>query len=312
MWDVDTGSAVGKPFEGHTSRVISIACSPNGLHIISGSTDTTIRLWDAETRYAVAGKPFGEGNYQIFSVAYSPNGHYIITGSSDGHIRIWDAGPVPSVSMLLEGHTGGVMSIAYSPDGRYIISGSRDKTIRMWDGETGSVVGMPLEGHTGTVCSVACSPDRRHVVSGSSDGTIRIWNVGICAPSAASRSLEGHTHQVRSVPHSPNCLNVPSASPQQIIQPSGLVPSQPSPTDNQILPNFHVRPDQDGWARDQEGGLLYWVPHDCLIVLRSSALRTIPLTGHIRSVSLNFEDFVFGTSWTDIFVGNYNAPTNLL
>ena len=204
------------------------------------------------------------------------------------------------------------MSIVYSPDGHYIISGSRDKTIRIWDAETGSAVGMPLEGHTGTVCSVACSPDGRHIASGCPDGTIRIWDVRICAPSAASRSLEGHTHQVQSITCSPNCWNVPSASPQQIIQSSNLVPVHPLPTDNQILPNFHVRPDQDGWARDQEGGLLYWVPHDCLIILRSSALHTIPLTGHIRTVSLNLDDFVFGTSWADIFIGNDDSSTNPL
>jgi hypothetical protein len=61
---------------------------------------------------------------------------------------------------------------------------------------------------------------------------------------------------------------------------------------------FIAQPDPDGWVRDSEGGLLYWVPPDCRTGLHSPALLTIPLTSHIRSVSLDFEDFAFGTSWT--------------
>jgi WD40 repeat protein len=48
--------AVGKPLEGHTDWVSSVAYSPDGRHIISGSDDKTIRMWDAETGLAV-GKP---------------------------------------------------------------------------------------------------------------------------------------------------------------------------------------------------------------------------------------------------------------
>ena len=47
MWDVATGAAVGEPLEGHTSSVNSVAFSPNGLCIVSGSQDSTIRIWDA-------------------------------------------------------------------------------------------------------------------------------------------------------------------------------------------------------------------------------------------------------------------------
>src|SRR5258706_85729 len=44
-----------------------------------------------------------------------------------------------------------------------------------------------------------------------------------------------------------------------------------------------------------------WVPHDCRQGLHSPAVLTIPLTSRIRSVSLDFDDFAFGTSWTQIF-----------
>ena len=60
-------------------------------------------------------------------------------------------------------------------------------------------------------------------------------------------------------------------------------------------------PNMDGWVRDSEGGLLYWVPHDIRTGVHSPALLTIPLTSRDRSVSLDFDDFAFGTSWTQIF-----------
>jgi hypothetical protein len=65
--------------------------------------------------------------------------------------------------------------------------------------------------------------------------------------------------------------------------------------------SFFAEPDTDGWVRGSEGGLLYWVPHDCRGGLHSPALLTIPPTSHNRSVSLDFDDFAFGTSWTQMF-----------
>jgi WD40 repeat protein len=143
---------------GHDGTVNSISYSPNGCYIITGSSDNTIRIWDAETGSAV-GKPLEGHTDPVSSVAYSPDGRRIISGSDDKTIRIWDAESGSAVGKPLEGHTDPVWSVAYSPDGRRIISGSDDKTIRIWDAESGSAVGKPLEGHTDPVYSVAYSPE---------------------------------------------------------------------------------------------------------------------------------------------------------
>ena len=75
---------------------------------------------------------------------------------------------------------------------------------------------------------------------------------------------------------------------------------RPSPR-NPIYPALCAMPEADGWVRDSKGGLLYWVPPDIRTTVHSPALLTIPLTSRNRSVSLDFDDFVFGTSWTQIF-----------
>jgi WD40 repeat protein len=85
--------------------VRSVAYSPDGQHIISGSDDKTIRIWDAETGAAV-GKPLEGHTDCVWSVAYSPDGQHIISGSDDKTIRIWDAETGAAVGKPLEGHTG--------------------------------------------------------------------------------------------------------------------------------------------------------------------------------------------------------------
>src|SRR6267378_1697431 len=64
---------------GHTDLVTSVAFSPDGKHIISGSSDKTIQMWDAETGKAV-GAPFKGHTGQVNSVAFSPDGKHIISG----------------------------------------------------------------------------------------------------------------------------------------------------------------------------------------------------------------------------------------
>src|SRR5258708_4468333 len=122
---------------GHDGPVVCVHYSPDGKHIISGSMDKTIRVWDAEIG-APVGEPLKGHTGNVRSIAYSPDGRHIISGSRDMTIRIWDAETGAEVGEPLKGHIDGVLSIAYSPDGRHIISGSEDKEIRIWDAETGT------------------------------------------------------------------------------------------------------------------------------------------------------------------------------
>ena len=70
-----------------TLSVLSVACSPDGRNIISGSYNYTIQIWDAETG-AVVGNPLEGHTLSVLSVAYSPDGQRIISGSDDHTIRI--------------------------------------------------------------------------------------------------------------------------------------------------------------------------------------------------------------------------------
>ena len=155
--------------QGHTDSVNSVAFSPDGRVIVSGSSDQTIRVWDAQTGGQVS-KPLQGHTNAVNSVAFSQDGRYIVSGSGDHTIQVWDAQIGGQMSSPLEGHTTPVSSIAFSPDGKYIVSGSNDRTIRLWDVWTGGQVGSLLQRHSSSVHSVSFSPDERHL----HDGTIQL------------------------------------------------------------------------------------------------------------------------------------------
>ncbi|KAH7917658.1 WD40 repeat-like protein [Leucogyrophana mollusca] len=159
----------------HMDRVESVAFSPNGTHIISGSDDNTIHVWDASTGIQVLPPMQGHQDW-VQSVAFSPDGIHIVSGSDDKTIRVWDASTGTQVLLPIQGHQGAVQSVSFSPDGTHIVSGSADKTIRVWDASTGTQVLPPIQGHQGAVLSVAFSPDGTHIVSGSYDNTVRLWD----------------------------------------------------------------------------------------------------------------------------------------
>ncbi|KAE9390028.1 WD40 repeat-like protein [Gymnopus androsaceus JB14] len=131
LWDSNTGAQIGDPLEGHDDLVYSVAFSPNGARIVSGSDDRTVRIWD--TTGIQIGDPLVGHDDSIRAVAFSPDGTRILSGSRDKTIRIWDVTTGGQICDPHEGHYHSVSSVAFSPDGTRIVSGSHDKTLRIWN-----------------------------------------------------------------------------------------------------------------------------------------------------------------------------------
>ena len=129
-------------FEGHEDGVRSVAFSDDGKHIVSGSGDRTVRLWDLEGN--PIGEPFEGHESVVSSVAFSNDGKYIVSGSWDSTVRSWDL-EGNSIGEPFKGHEDPVISVAFSDDGKYIVSGSWDSTVRLWD-QRATPSANPLKG----------------------------------------------------------------------------------------------------------------------------------------------------------------------
>jgi len=190
---------------GHTEGVNSLAYSPDGTRIVSGSYDKTLKVWDAATGQATL--TLGGHTGCVYSVAYSPDSTGIVSGSGDNTLKVWDAA-TGQATLTLTGHDSAVSSVAYSPDGTRIVSGSDDNTLKVWDAGTGQAT-LTLTGHTGWVYSVAFSPDGTRIVSGSEDNTLKVWDA---ATGQMTQTLTGHARTVRSVAYSPDGTRIVSGS----------------------------------------------------------------------------------------------------
>jgi WD40 repeat protein len=152
LWDVSTGRQL-HPRPGHGSAVTSLAVSPDGKVVASGSDsdEPVLHLWDAAT-----GKPLHllRGHDQwIYSCAFSPDGKWVVSGGNEGAFQLWDAAtgkklrrmeiPVP------QGQPSGyfdVRAIRVSPDGKRLAaiglenSQPEQAQVYVWDTATGKLL----------------------------------------------------------------------------------------------------------------------------------------------------------------------------
>jgi eukaryotic-like serine/threonine-protein kinase len=230
----------------HPNLVNSVAYSPNGRLLASGSVDGVVNVWDAESGKqtavfhhadGISGLAFGPDCRQlaaaagnsvvkiwdvtnkheavvlrghrdtVASVAFSPDGWRLASGSGDGTVKLWDP-TAAAEAVTLTGHFGAVNDLAFDSEGKRLALASSYPYLRVLDTTTGFVV-FASPGHCATVLGVAFSFDDRRLASCGEDRTVRVWD--------ATNGVEifcfrGHTAPIRAVAFSPDGRRLASVS----------------------------------------------------------------------------------------------------
>ncbi|MBL8696439.1 MAG: protein kinase [Planctomycetes bacterium] len=157
--------------KGHEGSILSIAFGSDGSHVLTTSTDKTVRMWDQLTGKELVVISTQEEHRVLAS---SWDGKRLATRSDAGFVYLWDIAERRQVAQL-RGHDSWVNSAEFSRDGTRVLTASEDKTARIWDFSTAREL-VVLRGHAGSVKHATFSPDDSRVVTSSDDRTARLWN----------------------------------------------------------------------------------------------------------------------------------------
>jgi WD40 repeat protein/serine/threonine protein kinase len=203
-------------FQGHSDSITSVAFTPNGRRVVTGSKDKTVRLWNASNGATV--HVFAGHTGEVADVAISPDGASLATASTDYTLRIWDITAGQEMRTIDQHDDADPTCVAYTRDGQHLVSGGSDGTVRLWNATTGQPVAKWTAARQ-AVTSLACSLDGRFLAA-ASDQQIYLWPLrGDWDDSAQPiRTFSGHTDRVSSVAFSPDGQRLVSAGLDFVVR----------------------------------------------------------------------------------------------
>jgi WD40 repeat protein len=258
VWDVQTGAPLQTLK--HDGPVLSVAFSPNGRWIATGSADHTARLWDAATGLQL-GAPFvhqpgATVAANVRHVSFSPDSRRLLTVGGNRFARVFDVARHEEVFPSGLNHLALVNSAAFSHDGKLIATAGGSTFVRVWDAATGKQL-KEFEG-TGQVNDLAFSPDDTMIATaGSNDTLARVWDL---AKGSSVAIITAHRGDVTSVDFTPDGQSVVTAGRDKkalMAQTTGGIPQASLVGHRGAIVGASVSPDgkliatasEDGTAR---------------------------------------------------------------
>jgi WD40 repeat protein len=183
--------------EGHTDAVWAVAFSGDGKTLATGSSDGTVKLWDARSGKLKATLP---GGGEVFAVAISRDGKTLAFGGGDlldrarsGTVTLWDVA-LSKPRATLRGHTAAVLALAFSEDGKTLASGGADGAVILWDEAGKKRAALPRQALPVRAVTFARGGQALVLALGdsarpSAPGAILTWDV---ATGRARPPLRGH------------------------------------------------------------------------------------------------------------------------
>ena len=159
---------------GHGDVIDSVAISPDGQLVASGSEDWSVKLWRLSDGVLVRTL---SAQGPVCSVAFSPDGQKIAAGTGHGQsggdvVQVWSVADGALLRILTGAAHTPVYSVAFSPDGSILAAGADDGTIRLWRVADGVLV-RTLQGSDYRVLSVSFAPDGDTLASAGGERNVK-------------------------------------------------------------------------------------------------------------------------------------------
>jgi len=180
VWQItreeDSYAIAKRRLRGHSHFVQDVAISSDGQFALSGSWDSTLRLWDLST--GTTTRQFVDHKKDVLSVAFSADNRQIVSGSRDRTIKLWNTLGQCKFTISENGHKDWVSCVRFSPNlnSPLIVSAGWDKLVKVWN-LTRCTLRTNLIGHTGYINTVTVSPDGSLCASGGKDGVAMLWDL---------------------------------------------------------------------------------------------------------------------------------------
>ncbi|TGZ59285.1 hypothetical protein CRM22_009169 [Opisthorchis felineus] len=165
-----------RALHGHNHFVSDIVMSSDGQFALSGSWDSTLRLWDLHTGQTT--RRFSSHTGDVLSVAFSADNRQIVSGSRDKTAKLWNTLGHCKYTFEDGGHTDWVSCVRFSPntDNPIVVTCGWDKRVKVWS-LTNCSLRTTHTGHTGYLNTVTVSPDGSLCGSGGKDGQAMLWDL---------------------------------------------------------------------------------------------------------------------------------------
>ncbi|UCG22827.1 MAG: WD40 repeat domain-containing protein, partial [Chloroflexota bacterium] len=131
LFEVETGAPL-QTLEGHSAFVWTADFSPDGTILATGSVDTNIILWDAESGEPIGNTLSNHGGW-VRRVSFSPDGARLASAGFDNLVILWDVASGQPIGGPLAAYTNNAMDAQFSPDGLTVASASLDDSITLSD-----------------------------------------------------------------------------------------------------------------------------------------------------------------------------------
>ncbi len=178
------GAVPVRTIAGHADAVYTLAISPDGATLATGSYDQKIKLWDLKTGNEL--RTLEGHNGGVFDLAFRPDGKTLASASADRTVKLWDVATGARLDTLSES-TKELHAVAWTPDGSRVIAGGVDNRIRVWAvsptaKEGTNKLATSQFAHEGSILRLAFSADGKTIISSADDKTVKLWNAADVSP----------------------------------------------------------------------------------------------------------------------------------